>query len=562
MRRQGFFRRRFRRLLLALFAVTLAVVLVNCDGSQPDAGDAPPTEEAPVEEAAAPADTGALVFGSGGQPVNLRPGDVTDGNSLYVQQQIYNYLIGNTPGTSDLEPELATDWSASEDGLTWTFTLQEGVKFHDGTDFNAEAVVFNINRWWDPEFEFGYRAEGHLYEIWTYLFGGFKGDEVSTLVDVRAVDDFTVEFELAEPFAAFPAAISSAYFGIASPTAIQAAGAEYGTPSGTAIGTGPFVFEEWRSGDRVTFSKFDEYWEEGLPTVDELVISFVEDPAARLAQLRAGTLDFTVDLTPDQLPEIESDPNLEAVFRPSFNVGYLALNPSYEPLASVEVRQAIAQAINKTDIVEAFWGDLGETNGHFVPPSMDNFTSSEVDDYTYDVEAAQAALAEAGYPDGFDLELWYMPVSRPYFPTPKPIAEAFAAELSQIGIRVSLQTKDWGAYLEDRNQPPGFQSFMLGWTGDYGDPDNFLYAHFGPGATQDIGNYENQEMFDMLNQARVSSDQSEREALYQELDAMLFAEALRVPIVHSQPLLAQRTSIDNWTPSPLGNEDFSAVGKT
>ncbi|MEO0827641.1 MAG: ABC transporter substrate-binding protein [Cyanobacteria bacterium J06642_9] len=540
-----------------MFALTLTVVLSNCGGAPESTGDA----SAPGE-ATAPADTGALVFGSGGQPVNLTPGNITDGNSIYAQLQIYNYLIGAEPGTTDLVPELATEWSASDDGLIWTFNLREGVKFHDDTDFNAEAVVFNVNRWWDPEFEYGFRAEGNLYEIWTDLFGGFKGDEASTLVDVRAVDDLTVEFELAEPFAAFPAAVASAYFGIASPTAMQEAGADYGTPSGVAVGTGPFVFDEWISGDRITFSKFADYWEEGMPKVEQLVMTFVEDPAARLAQLRAGTLDFTVDLTPDQLAEIESDPNLEAVFRPSFNVGYLALNPSYEPLASVEVRKAIAQAINKPAIVEAFWGELGETNGHFVPPSLENYTSDNVDDYEYDPEAAQAAIAEAGYPDGFDLDLWYMPVSRPYFPNPKPIAEAFAAELSQIGIRVNLQTKDWGAYLEDRNTAPGFQSFMLGWTGDYGDPDNFLYAHFGPGSTQDLGDYQNPELFDLLSQARSATDDAERETLYKEVDDVIFAEALRIPIVHSQPLLAKRTNIDGWSPSPLGNEPFPEVEKT
>ena len=558
VRNHHFFGRRFRlrQIALAFFALTLSVALANCDGSPERASDAPSGGDA-----ATPAATAALVFGSGGQPVNLAPGDVTDGNSLYVQQQIYNHLAGDQPGGTDLIPELATEWSASDDGLIWTFRLREGVKFHDGADFNAEAVVFNIMRWWDPDFEYGYRAEGNLYEIWTDLFGGFRGDENSTLVDVRAVDDLTVEFELVEPFAAFPAAISSAYFGIASPAAIQEAGANYGTPSGLAVGTGPFVFDEWRSGDRVTLSKFDGYWEEGLPKVDQLVISFVEDPAARLAQLRAGTLDFTVDLTPDQLTEIESDPNLEAVYRPSFNVGYLALNPSYEPLSTPEVRQAIAQAINKAEIVNAFWGDLGLTDGHFVPPSMANYTSGNVGDYEYDPEAAQAALAAAGYPDGFDLDLWYMPVSRPYYPNPKPIAEAFAAELSQIGIRVNLQTKDWGAYLEDRNTAPGFQSFMLGWTGDYGDPDNFLYAHFGPGATQDLGDYQNPELFDLLNQARVASEQSEREALYQQVDEILFEEALRLPIVHSQPLLAKRTGLEGWIPSPLGNEPFKDVEK-
>ena len=555
MRQSFFWRRGLKRIVLALFALTLAVVLANCGGAV--------TSDTPdVDDAAAPAATGALVYGAGGQPVNLTPGDITDGNSIIAQKQIYNYLVGTEPGTTDPAPELATDWTASDDGLTWTFNLREGVTFHDGTEFNAEAVVFNINRWWDPEFEFGFRDEGALYEIWTDLFGGFKGDDSSTLADVRAVDDLTVEFELAEPFAAFPAAIGSGYFGIASPTAIQEAGASYGSPSGVAVGTGPFVFEEWLSGDRITYSAFEDYWEEGLPMADQLVLSFVEDPAARLAQLRAGTLDFTVDLTPDQLPEIESDANLEAVFRPSLNVGYLALNPTYEPLATAEVRRAIAQAINKSAIVDAFWGDLGETDGHFTPPSLDEFASDEVTDYEYDPEAARAALADAGYPDGFDLDLWYMPVSRPYFPNPKPIAEAFAAELSQIGINVNLQTKDWGAYLADRNTAPGFQSFMLGWTGDYGDPDNFLYAHFGPGATQDLGGYENAELFELLESARRATEESERQELYQQADELLFEEALRIPIVHSQPLLAQRESISGWEPSPLGSEAFTEVEKS
>ncbi|MEM8505524.1 MAG: ABC transporter substrate-binding protein [Cyanobacteria bacterium P01_D01_bin.1] len=551
MRPHVFLRQRLRRILLMMMALTLAVVLANCGGA---------SDETTTETSGEVAPAGALVFGSVGQPVNLTPGDITDGNSIYVQQQIYNYLVGNEPGSTDLAPELATEWSASEDGKTWTFNLREGVTFHDGTDFNAEAVVFNVNRWWDPEFEFGYRDSGALYEIWTDLFGGFKGDEASTLVDVRAVDDLTVEFEITEPFAAFPAAISSGYFGIASPTAVQA-DTDYGTPSGAAVGTGPFVFDSWISGDRVTLTKFENYWEEGMPKVDQLVFSFVEDPAARLAQLRAGTLDFTVDLTPDQLTEIESDPNLEAVYRPSFNVGYLALNPSYEPLATKEVRQAIAQAINKTAIVDAFWGDLGETDGHFIPPSLESYRDDSVDDYEYSVEAAQSAIADAGYPDGFDLDLWYMPVSRPYFPNPKPIAEAFAAELSQIGINVNLQTKDWGAYLADRNVAPGFQSFMLGWTGDYGDPDNFLYAHFGPGATQDLGDYQNPELFDLLEQARTNSDPAEREDLYKQVDALIFEEALRVPIVHSQPLLAKRTSLDGWEPSPFSSEPFSGIEK-
>ncbi|MEM9137377.1 MAG: ABC transporter substrate-binding protein [Cyanobacteria bacterium P01_F01_bin.42] len=510
---------------------------------------------------APPVASDTLVFGLGGQPVNLTPGNITDGNSIYAQQQIYDVLIGTKPGTTELTPELATDWSASPDGLTWTFNLREDVTFHDGTPFNAEAVVFNINRWWDPEFEHGDRASGNLYEIWPNLFGGFKGDENSTLAEVQAIAPFTVEFSLNQPFAAFPAAIASSYFGIASPTAIKKAGPSYGKPAGAAVGTGPFEFNSWLSGDRIIYSKNEAYWQPQLPKSDRLVISFVEDPAARLAQLRAGRLDFTVDLTPDQLTEIERESAVQPIFRPSFNVGYLALNPSYEPLSKPQVRQAIAQALNKAEIVEAFWGELGKTNGHFLPPALEEFTDSEISDYDYNPKAALKAIHDAGYPDGFELDLWYMPVSRPYFPNPKPIAEAFAAELSDIGIRVNLQTKDWGAYLEDRNTGPGFQSFMLGWTGDYGDPDNFLYAHFGPGATQDLGNYQNQKLFDLLKQARSAQDFQTRQSSYQQIDSILFEEALRIPIVHSKPLMAHRTGLTGWQPSPLGIEDFANVEK-
>ena len=553
----NFSRRGLRRLLSVLLALMLTATVVNCGGSPENADPA-----SSVSDADAPSDPGALVYGAVGQPVTLESGNVIDGYSVDVQQQIYNYLLGHEPGTTELMPELATDWSSSEDGLTWTFNLREGVTFQDGTAFNADAVVFNVNRWWDPDFEYGFREAGKLYEGWSYLFGGFRGDEGSIVTDVQAVDEFTVMFELAKPFAAFPAAIASGYFGIASPTAIQAAGADYGRPSSIAVGTGPFVFEDWQSGDRITPSKFDNYWEADLPKVDQLVISFVEDPAARLVQLRSGTLDFTVNLTPDQLPEIESDPNLEAVFRPSFNVGYLTLNPSYEPLATPEVRRAIAQAINKASIVDAFWGDMATTDGHFVPPSMERYTSADIDDYDYDPEAARAALAAAGYPDGFDLDLWYPAISGLAFPTPKPIAEAMAAELSQIGVRVNLQTKDWGAYLEDRNTPPGFQAYMLAWSGDYGDPDNFLYSNFSEGGTKDLGDYQNPELYALLDQARFEPDPAQRQTLYQTIDALLFEEALRIPIVHARPLLAKRVGIEGWIPSPLGSEPFGTVSKS
>lgn len=547
--------KQWRPALLAV-AFALAVVLANCSSPSTQVSNSPaPSPTSP----AAPA--GAIVYGSGGEPVNLEPGNVTDGNSLIVQNQIYERLLEFKPGTTEVAPGLATEWNASADSKTWTFKLRPGVKFHDGTDFNAEAVRFNVDRWWNLRSEFGYRNAGKTYEIWGELFGGSKGTPDSLVQDVVAQGD-TVKFVLKQPFAAFPSAIGSGYFGIASPTAIKKAQARYGTPSSIAVGTGPFVFKEWRTGDRVVLTKNPTYWKSGLPKSEQLLVRFVTDPAARLAQIRSGTLDITVDLTPDQLKEVQGDANLEALNRPSLNVGYLALNPSYEPLKKPEVRQAIAQAINKPEIVKAFWGELGQTDSHFTPPSLKEFQSQSLTDYAFDPQKAKQLLAQAGYPNGFNLDLWYMPVSRPYFPTPKPIAEAFAADLNAVGIKVNLKTKDWAAYIADRNKPPGFQAFMLGWTADYGDPDAFYYPLFGPNSTTDIGKWKNSQVFQLLDQARANSKQPERAKIYQQIDDILHKEVVRIPIVHSQPLLAKRKSVSGWTPSPFSFEPLTEVTKS
>jgi peptide/nickel transport system substrate-binding protein len=505
--------------------------------------------------------SGVVVYGSGGQPANLESGNVTDGNSLIVQNQIYNRLIQFKPGTTELEPSLATSWTASPDGRTWTFKLRQGVKFHDGTNLDANAVKFNVDRWWDKTNQYGFRNAGKTYEIWGQIFGGYKGDPASLVQDVRVVDPATIQFVLKQPFAAFPNAIASSFFGIASPAAIQKTGANYGTPAGGAVGTGAFVFKEWRSGDRVVLAKNPTYWKPDFPKSNQLVMRFVTDSGARLAQVRAGQIDFTVDLAPDQKAEIERDANLSAVSRPSFNVGYLALNPSYKPLSDVRVRQAIAHAINKPAIVEAFWKGSAQTTPHFLPPALDWANSSTLKDYDYNPDKARELLKQAGFPNGFDLDVWYMPVARPYFPTPKPIAEAFAADLKAVGIRANLKTKDWAAYIADRRKQPGYQSFMLGWTGDYGDPDSFYYPHFGPGGTDDIGNWKNDRVLQLLNQARTTSDQTTRAKLYAEVDQIVHREAVRLSIVHSDPILVQRKAIKDWVPSPLGTEPFEAVSK-
>ncbi|MDX2006789.1 MAG: ABC transporter substrate-binding protein [Meiothermus sp.] len=505
-----------------------------------------------------------LVFGSNGEPVNLESGNVTDGISIYAQRQIYDTLVDFKAGSTDTQPALALSWQASNQGKTWTFRLRPGVRFHDGTPFNAEAVRFNVNRWWDKSDATRIQG-GANYEIWGELFGGYKGEAGSILQSITVVNSQTIRFDLKDSFPAFASAIGSGYFGIASPAAIRAAGGKYGTPGVAAVGTGPFRFKEWRTGDRLILEKNPTFWRTGFPKSDGVVFRFIKDPAARLTELKAGSIDFTTDIPPANLKDLQGDANLQAVFRPSFNVGYLALNPGYKPLSDVKVRQAIAMAINKKAIVSAFWGDLGTTNGHFLPLSFRTFFSPKVTDYEFNPAKAKAMLAEAGYPNGFDLEFWYMPVSRPYFPTPKEIAEAMGADLSAIGIKIKFQTKDWATYLNDRKTPPGFQAYMLGWTGDYGDPQNFFDPHFASPITDlfdsagkplDLTNLNK-----VLSDAATATNPQTRVRLYQQADELTFNLALRIPIVHSQPLIAQRKGVTGWTPSPLGSESFEGISK-
>lgn len=506
----------------------------------------------------AAAQSGTLVYGGNGEPISLESGNITDGISINVQRQIYDTLIDFKDGTTELVPGLATSWKPNANATSWTFTLRKGVKFHDGTPFNADAVVFNLTRWWDKSHPYGLRKDGRTFEIVGDLLGGYKGDATSVIKNVVKVNDSTVRVDLNKPSSVFPDAIASGYFGIASPAAIKSQGAKYGTPAGKAVGTGPFVFQSWRSGDRVTLTANKSYWGT-KPKVATLIIRAIKDPSQRLNELKAGTIDFASDMAPDSLRSIQNDKNLVAVKRPSFNVGFVSLNNRNKYLKNAKVRQAVSMALNKKAIVDAFWPGLGTSNASFVPPVLSRYNSSKVPaDYKFDPAAAKKLLAEAGYPNGFAMDLWYMPVSRPYFPSPKPIAEAMAADLAAIGIKVNLKTEDWAKYLEDRNKAPGFDMYMIGWTGDYGHPDNFYSAYYGPNGSSDIG-YNSVQIQSLLEKGRAAKTEAERKAAYSQIHELTYKAMYRIPIVHSQPLAAARSYVKGWVPSPLGSEPFNTI---
>ncbi|WP_407538968.1 ABC transporter substrate-binding protein [Deinococcus radiomollis] len=504
------------------------------------------------------ASAATLVYGGNGEPVSLEPGNITDGISLTVQRQIYNTLVDFKDGTTDAIPSLAVSWKSNAAATSWTFTLRRNVKFQDGTPFNADAVVFNWNRFWDAKDPTGFRDQGRTFEIMGDLLGGFKGDKTAAIKDIVKVDDYTVRFDLTGGNSVFPVVAGSSYFGIASPTAIKAQGAKYGTPASTPVGTGPFSFVSWKTGDAVTLKANPTYW--GTKArVDTLVIRSIKDASQRLNELKAGTIDFASDLTPDSLAAVKSDRNLTAVLKPSFNVGFVSMNNKNPILAKQAVRTALSMAINKKAIAEAFWNGLAVSNSSFLPPVMGWANDKSLPtDYKYDPAAAKKMLADAGYPNGFSVDFWYMPVSRPYFPTPKPIAEAVAADLSAIGVKVNLKTEDWAKYLQDRNKGPGFDMYMIGWTGDYGDPDNFYGAYYGANASDDI-NYNPAILQTLLEQGRAALTQDAKAKVYSQLHKLTYEAAYRIPMVHSQPLAAARTYVKGWVPSPLGSEAWNKI---
>ena len=496
-----------------------------------------------------------LVYGSGGDPVSLESGNINDTNSAIVQNQIYDTLTKVRPGTTTLAPGLASSWTANAERSVWTFNLRRNVQFQDGTPFNADAVLFNVNRWWNPAASAG---EGKTWESWKLVFGAPKGPD-SVLKSAAKTNDYTVVFTLSRPLANFPDMIGANFFGIASPAAVRKAGAAYGTPAGGAVGTGPYALSTWQSGVQVSLKANAAYWA-GKPRTDALVIRSIKDPSARLNELKTGNVDFACDLNPDSLAAIRSDKTLTAVLRPSFNVGFLSLNTRQEQLKNVKVRQAIRLALNRSAVVDAFWGELGTADNSFLPPALGWANSRKVGAVTSDPAAAKKLLADAGYPNGFSIDLWYMPVSRPYFPTPKPIAEAFAADLQAVGIKVNLKTEDWATYLSDRNKAPGFDMYMIGWTGQFGAPANFYDAFYGPGGVSD-SNYGNAQVQDLLVRAASAKTRGQQSSLYSQVHTLTDAAAVRIPVVHSRPLCAARASLTGWVPNPANSEQFSAIGK-
>ncbi|NLF11049.1 MAG: transporter substrate-binding domain-containing protein [Anaerolineaceae bacterium] len=548
------------------------------------------------EEGEAPAPVGGggtFIFGRGGDSVQLDPALVTDSESFRVTGQCLEPLYQYEPGSTVPIPALATECTPSEDATEWTCALREGVSFHDGTPFNADAVVYNFERWRFTDHPHHYPSQ--VFEYYEYMWGGF--DDASTITSVEALDEYTVKFTLNAPLAPFLANLAMDIFAISSPAAIEQYGEDYGLPSSGCVGTGPFKFVEWVEGDHITVEAYDDYWD-GRPQIDEIVWRVIPDDSARFLALQAGDIHGLEQAVVEDLTAAEADPSLYVVTRPALNTAYLAFNYKIEEMRDINFRQAVAHAINREGLVENFYGAYGEVATNFLPPLVWGH-NDQIEDYVYDPELAQQLLADAGFPDGISevtvaedvldaegnvvhaagdtlpLRLYYMPVTRFYYPSPREIGEAMAADLARAGINVQLELAgDWTTYLGMRRDGLLMGLYMLGWGGDNGDPDNFINYFFGFGGDDKVGDdpsqwtksldsregwYSNTEVAYLAYQASINPDQAEREALYQQMEQMLHDDVARLWVAHNNTPLIFSSRVSGYVAQPVGADYYEGV---
>ena len=532
---------------LVLLLLVLSTVLAACSGDDGNSGD---TEDKD-EDKGAVEETGSgsgetLVFGRGGDSTSLDPSRTTEGEAFKVTINLFETLLTFEEEGTAVEPGLAKSWEPSEDGLTYTFELQEGVTFHDGTDFNAEAVVKNFERWASGDAE--------MFPYYNTMFGGEDG---SIIESVTAEGEHTVVFKLTRPQAPFLKNLAMDMFAIASPTAYEEQGDD--DFERNPVGTGPFKFVEWKPNDSITVERFDDYWQEGLPKLGKVIFRSIPDNAARLNSLLAGEIDLADGINPSDGATIEDNADLQLFERPSMNIGYLGLTVTRPPFDNKLVRQAMNHAIDKESIINAFFEGRAESAKNPMPPSISGY-NDEIEEYAYDPEKAKELLEEAGFGDGFEMDLWAMPVPRPYMPDGEKVAEVIQKNLADIGVTAKIVSHEWATYLDLASKGDA-DTFMLGWTGDNGDPDNFLYALLDE---DNIGSnnytyFKNDEMHELLIEAQTEIDEEKRIELYKKAQEIIHEEAPWVPLAHSIPLLGGTKDLTGFSPHPTGSDLLSNV---
>lgn len=550
----------FRRRSVAVAAATiLALTFTSCAESERE-------NETGGEEVQTDA---TFIFGAAGEPRHFDPFYASDGETFRITRQIYEGLLDFEPGEATVAPGLATEWSSTEDGLQWTFQIREGVSFHDGTDLTAQSICDNFERWYN---QVGDAQSSAVTYYWNNNFGGFADDDRESLYEsCEVTGDYEVVVSLTRYTSKFPDILAHNAYSIHSPTALEEYDANNVTAEGEGFtwpayalehptGTGPFQFAGYdQANGEVTLERFDDYW--GEPAgVAEFVVRSIPDESTRRQELEAGTIHGYDLPNPVDWNSLEES-GAQVAIRPAFNILYVGFNPTTnEALTDVRVRQALSYAINREQLVTSQLPEGAEAASQFFPDTLPGY-NEDLEPYPYDPDRAQELLAEAGQED-LTIELWLpTEVTRPYMPDPARIHEAIRSDWEAVGITVETVTRPWTQYIPDTENGLA-ASYLLGWTGDYASPDNFIGTFFTE--QNNAFSTEYYDFADELTQALVEADSEPdpdvREQLYIELNQRIAEDYLPgLPISHSPPAIVVAEGVEGLIPSPLSAEDFSTV---
>ena len=368
---------------------------------------------------------------------------------------------------------------------------------------------------------------------------------------IEAVDETTVKFTLCASDPAFPAKIAFSSVGIQSAKHLEATG---GKPLEQAVGTGPYMVQEWVRGDHMTLTANPNYWGEA-PKMKTVIFRWNAEAAARLTSLKAGEADGIDNPDTNDFASIQGDSTLKLIPREALNVFYVGLNNTKPPLDNEKVRQAIAMGINRQAIVDKFYPAGSTVASHFTPCSIPGGCEGE-EWYTYDVAAAKALLAEAGQ-TSFDMKISYRDVVRGYLPSPGKVAEEIQAQLKEIGVNVTIDQQESGTFLDNASNG-NLEIFLLGWGADYPDATNFLDSHFGTGANDSFGT-KHTDVTGPLAEAASLSDQTARNALYAQANTAIKTHVPMIPVAHGGSATVYSANTEGAHSSPLGNETFKVM---
>jgi peptide/nickel transport system substrate-binding protein len=538
-------------------------------------GQETPGQETPGQEtpgAGEPQTGGTLVFGGSRLAASLDPALTSDGESFRILQQIYEPLVDLAEGSvSEIVGVLAESWEGEPDGTTYTFNLRQDVQFHDGTPLNAEAVLANFERW----NTFPDEMQGNAYYIGA-VFGGFGEDSI--VESVEATDEYTVTVNLRRPKADFIQGIALTPFSIISPAVLDEMGAadpvagRFGTEVSQA-GTGPFRWDSYTPDDNASLVRNEDYWDDPSegPFLDRLIIQPIPNPSARLQALQAPGGVMGIDLVaPTEYEIVENDPNLNLVERFSYNTLYLAINPDATPdgpLADLQVRQAIAHAIDRQALIDPFYGGRASVANIFIPPSSESWhgvISENAPTFEYDPERARQLLEDAGYGEGNrpQVDFWFpTEVTRPYMPDPQGLAEATITMLEDVGFEVTSNNAIWGTeYIPSATQGQ-YDLHWLGWTGDYDDPWNWYGYHFDlrGGEPNPQFNCDPEGLRDAFTQANESYDEQSRGQAFGEVARIIHENVCFLTMIHGDTALAFQPEVQGYVAAPTGSESFKGV---